>query len=63
MSARAIYRDSLGFETALSAALSAVDDSIGTGTVTIVGAPSFASGEVYTADTSGVVDGQWHRRF
>ena len=56
LSARAIYRDDLGFETALSAALSAVGDSIGTGTVTIVGAVSFASGEVYTADTSGVVD-------
>ena len=56
LSARAIYRDSLGFETALSAALSAVGDSIGTGTVTIIGAPSFADGGVYTADTSGVVD-------
>ena len=56
LSVRALYRDSLGFETALSAALSALGDSIGTGTVTIVGAPSFASGEVYTADTSGVVD-------
>ena len=56
LSARAIYRDSLGFETALSAALSAVGDSIGTGTVTIVGADSFAEGGVYTADTSGVVD-------
>ena len=56
LSARAIYRDDLGFETALSAALSAVGDSVGTGTVTIVGAPSFADGGVYTADTSGVVD-------
>ena len=56
LSARAVYRDSLGFETALSAALSAVDDSEGVGTVTIVGTPSFTDGGVYTADTSGVVD-------
>ena len=56
LSARALYRDSLGFETELSATLAAADDSVGTGEVTINGAASFAEGEVYTADTSGVVD-------
>ena len=56
LSVRALYRDSLGFETELSAILPAAGDSVGTGSVTINGAASFASGEVYTADTSGVVD-------
>ena len=46
----------LGFETELSATLSAVDDSEGVGTVTIVGAPSFTDGGIYTVQTSGVVD-------
>ena len=56
LSVRALYRDNLGFETELSAILSATGDSVGTGSVTIDGAASFAAGEVYTADTSGVRD-------